>query len=195
MADPKNKKGKVADKKQKKIILGKQKPREGQKGPDGRDIVGTASYIIKDGEPIFVESRTQSVYDIVDEDGPTGEQIYADASPDIASNAGFGEDLGWSSLQLDSSGMENNNGRNLEVSLNRLSMFEPQTNGELGAVQYAQEIMQVLNQKVQNGRTLTAAEKAQVQQIDRQIMPTVFQRTSFEWQAKNESTQPGNTMD
>ena len=166
------------------------------KAPDGRDIIGTAQYIIKDGEPIFVESKTQSVYDIVDDEGAaTGEQIYSDVSPDIAANAGFGEDLGWSSLQLDSTGKENNNGRNLEVSLNRLSMFEPRTVGQQNAIQYAQNTMSVINQKIKDGKTLTGAEKAQIQQIDRQIMPLVFKETSFEWQAKQESTQAGNTID
>ena len=166
------------------------------KGPDGRDIIGSASYIIKDGEPIFVESKSQSVYDIVDDEGAaTGEQIYSDVSPDIASNAGFGEDLGWSSLQLDSTGMENNNGRNLEVSLNRLSMYAPKTMEEQSAIQYAQQTMSVLNEKIKDGKTLTGAEKAQVQQIDRQIMPIIFKETSFEWQAKQESTQAGNTID
>lgn len=166
------------------------------KGPDGRDIIGTAQYIIKDGEPIFVESKTQSVYDIVDDEGAaTGEQIYSDVSPDIAANAGFGEDLGWSSLQLDSTGKENNNGRNLEVSLNRLSMFQPRTVGQQNAIQYAQNTMSVINQKIKDGKTLTGAEKAQIQQIDRQIMPLVFKETSFEWQAKQESTQAGNTID
>lgn len=166
------------------------------KGPDGRDIIGTAQYIIKDGEPIFVESKTQSVYDIVDDEGAaTGEQIYSDVSPDIASNAGFGEDLGWSSLQLDSTGKENNNGRNLEVSLNRLSMFQPRTVEQQNAIQYAQNTMSVINQKIKDGKTLTGAEKAQIQQIDRKIMPLVFKETSFEWKAKNESTQAGNTMD
>ena len=166
------------------------------KGPDGRDIIGTAQYIIKDGEPIFVESKTQSVYDIVNDEGAaTGEQIYSDVSPDIAANAGFGEDLGWSSLQLDSTGKENNNGRNLEVSLNRLSMFQPRTVGQQNAIQYAQNTMSVINQKIKDGKTLTGAEKAQIQQIDRQIMPLVFKETSFEWQAKQESTQAGNTID
>ena len=165
-------------------------------GPDGRDIIGTAQYIIKDGEPIFVESKTQSVYDIVNDEGAaTGEQIYSDVSPDIAANAGFGEDLGWSSLQLDSTGKENNNGRNLEVSLNRLSMFQPRTVGQQNAIQYAQNTMSVINQKIKDGKTLTGAEKAQIQQIDRQIMPLVFKETSFEWQAKQESTQAGNTID
>ena len=166
------------------------------KGPDGRDIIGTAQYIIKDGEPIFVESKTQSVYDIVNDEGAaTGEQIYSDVSPDIAANAGFGEDLGWSSLQLDSTGKENNNGRNLEVSLNRLSMFQPRTVGQQNAIQYAENTMSVINQKIKDGKTLTGAEKAQIQQIDRQIMPLVFKETSFEWQAKQESTQAGNTID
>jgi len=165
-------------------------------GPDGRDIIGTAQYIIKDGEPIFVESKTQSVYDIVNDEGAaTGEQIYSDVSPDIAANAGFGEDLGWSSLQLDSTGKENNNGRNLEVSLNRLSMFQPRTVGQQNAIQYAENTMSVINQKIKDGKTLTGAEKAQIQQIDRQIMPLVFKETSFEWQAKQESTQAGNTID
>ena len=165
------------------------------KGPDGRDIIGTAQYIIKDGEPIFVESKTQSVYDIVNDEGAaTGEQIYSDVSPDIAANAGFGEDLGWSSLQLDSTGKENNNGRNLEVSLNRLSMFQPRTVGQQNAIQYAQNIMSVINQKIKDGKTLTGAEKAQIQQIDKQIMPLVFKETSFEQGTKDDASKAVNPM-
>ena len=164
-------------------------------GPDGKAIQGTASYIIKDGEPIFVESKSQSVYDIVDDDGAaTGEQIYSDVSPDIASRAGFGEDLGWSSLQLDSTGMENNNGRNLEVSLQRLSMYQPTTQ-EGAIMRYnAMQVMNTIYEKVRRGDRLTGAEKAQVQQYDKRIMPLVFEQTSFEQSTKDDASQAVNPM-
>ena len=161
----------------------------------GNDIIGTASYIIKDGEPIFVESKSQSVYDIVDDEGAvTGEQIYADVSPDIASKAGFGEDLGWSSLQLDSTGMENNNGRNLEVSLQRLSQFNPTTQKEFAMKTLAQDVMGKVYEKVRRGEKLTGAEKAQVQQYDQRLMPLVFEATSFEQSTKDDASQASNPM-
>ena len=74
-------------------------------------------------------------------------------------------------------------------------MYAPKTMEEQSAIQYAQQTMSVLNEKIKDGKTLTGAEKAQVQQIDRQIMPIIFKETSFEWQAKQESTQAGNTID
>lgn len=164
-------------------------------GPNGQPIEGTASYIIKDGEPIFVESKSQSVYDIVDDDGAaTGEQIYSDVSPDIAARAGFGEDLGWSSLQLDSSGMENNNGRNLEVSLQRLSMYQPTTQDGAIMRYNAMLVMNNIYEKVRRGDKLTGSEKAQVQQYDRRLMPLVFEQTSFEQSTKDDASKAVNPM-
>ena len=167
------------------------------KSADGtKDIIGTAQYIIKDGEPIFVESRTQSVYNLVDEDGaPTGEQILSNVSPDIAAKAGFGEDLGWSSLTLDSSGMENNNGRNLEVSMNRLAMFSRSATGPMQQEAIdAYKDMQVILDKVKSNKALTGLEKARIQGIDRRLMPIVFETTSFEQGTKEDASKAVNSM-
>jgi len=167
------------------------------KASDGKtDIEGTMQYIIKDGEPIFVESKTQSVYNLVDDNGaPTGEQILSNVSPDIAAKAGFGEDLGWSSLTLDSSGMENNNGRNLEVSMNRMAMFLDVATGrarEEGVRAYKD--MDVILKKVKSNKPLTGLEKARVQQIDRRLMPLVFETTSFEQGTKEDASKAVNSM-
>jgi hypothetical protein len=166
------------------------------KTANGEDIIGTAQYIIKDGEPIFVESRTQSVYNLVDDDGaPTGEQILSNVSPDIAAKAGFGEDLGWSSLTLDSSGMENNNGRNLEVSMNRLAMFSRMTTGPMKQESLnAYKDMKVILDKVKSNKPLTGLEKARVQGIDRRLMPIVFENTSFEQGTKDDASKAVNPM-
>ena len=159
-----------------------------------KDIYRDMSYILMDGEPVFVENRAQQVYNIADNEGNlTGEQVYAQASPEIASLAGFANDIGYSSISLDSSGLVSNSGNRIQNSIEKLDMIDPlNTNAN---VNYARRIYKNINNKIRDGKKLTPIDLAQLEQVDKKLMPQVFKQTSFEWQQKNESTKPNNTFD
>ena len=159
-----------------------------------KEIFRDMNYILMDGEPVFVENRAQQVYNIADDDGKlTGEQIYAQAPPEIAALAGFTNNIGYSSISLDSSGMVSNNGNRIQNSINKLDIVDPL--GTNPTVNYARQVYNNINKKIKDRKQLTPIDLAQLEEVDKKLMPQVFKQTSFEWQQKNESTQPGNTFD